>query len=457
VRNSHALAAAAIAIFVGAAVALAGPPGKWTPLSKGQLATSDEAGIVRTADGVLHVAWERRGARTTALWQTRVGADGRLLGSEPIVPGLSEGGSPELTAAPDGALRAFFFVRAADGTSANLRLATAPAGGGWTVVPDPLAQAVGAAVPTVGAAAARDGTPVVAWPVGTQVRYRYGVDPGAQGVALGVGGCCALAVQPAVDQITGQAYIAWASTAPAATGVFVQAVARGGPTRPKVFATGSATKRRAAAMLPSGRVALTARIGAPGVYLAYTSGYPKVRGIYMLLVGARRLTIKVKAPGAAHAVLAAAPQGRLWLAWSRDGKIYAARTNREASRLGGLREIPIRRGSKAVAQLQGDGSSGALDLVANLVSRGGSTVFWHQQVLPGLSLKVTATTPSGGPTRYAFRVTDAGEPVANATVTFGKQTLTTGLAGTVVLATTDHPPTVTASKLGYASAQVPIP
>ena len=56
-----------------------------------------------------------------------------------------------------------------------------------------------------------------------------------------------------------------------------------------------------------------------------------------------------------------------------------------------------------------------------------------------------------------FRVTDAGEPVGNATVKVGKQALTTGLAGTVVLGTTDHPPTATASKLGYAPATTPVP
>ena len=452
----HTLAATALGLLVAVGSAAAGPPGAWSPLSKGVLESIDQAGVARTPDGVLHVVWQRRGVSATALWQARIAPDGRLQATEPVAPGLSDGGPPGLVAAPDGALRSFFFVRGPDGTAADLLVASAPPAGDWTVGADPLAEATGADVPAVGVAAARDGTPVAAWPAGTQVRYRYGVEPGAQGTALGVGGCCASGAQPAVDQVTGQAYIAWASTAPAATGVFVQAIDRAGPTRLKVFATGSATKTRDAAVLPAGRVALAARLGAPGVYLAYTFGYPKVAGLNLLQVGARKLVLKIKAPGADHVVLAPAPQGRLWLVWSRAGAVFAARTNRAATRLGAVREIPIRRGSKAVDQLQANGSAGPVDLVA-LFARGTAASLWHQQVLPGLSLAIKATVSADSPTRYVFRVTDAGEPVANATVEVGKQSLTTGLAGTVALSTSDRPPTASASKLGYAPAMTPVP
>ena len=78
-------------------------------------------------------------------------------------------------------------------------------------------------------------------------------------------------------------------------------------------------------------------------------------------------------------------------------------------------------------------------------------------MLPGLSLAITATVSAGGATKYVFRVTDAGEPMENATVKVGKQSLTTGLAGTVALATGDRPPNATASKPGYAPATTPLP
>ena len=456
-RRRYARAAAAIATLLAAATAAAGPPGRWTPVSKGSPTGSDEVGIARTPDGVLHVAWQRRGVSATAYWHTLIGADGQTTGADPIAPGLSDGGSPALTSGPDGTLRAFFFIRTPDGTSANLRLAAQQPNGPWSVASNPLAQAVGSAPPSVGAGAARDGTPVVAWATGSRVRYRVGVDPGTPSVALGAGGCCALGAQAAVDQVTGQAYVAWASTAAGATGVYVQAVDRSGADRPRVFATGSANKKRDAAVLPDGRVALAARVGNPGVYLAYTSGFPKVRSIDLLSVGARTLVRSVKAPGASHVMLASGAQGRLWLAWSRGATIFAARTNRDATRLGAIRQIPLRKGSRLVDELQGDGSGGPLDVVANLANRDGSANVWHQQVLPGLTLAITAGAPTGGVTKYVFRVTDAGEPVENATVKVGKQTLTTGQAGTVALATGDRPPNATASKLGYAPATTPLP
>ena len=230
------------------------------PFRKERCESSDEVGLARTPDGVLHLVWQRRAANTTAFWHSRIGVDGRQLGAEPIAPGLSDGTSPALTAGPDGALRAFFFLRAADGATADLRFAAAPAGV-WSVASAPLAQVAGS-IPTAGAASERDGTPVVAWADGGQVRYRFGVDPATQVLSVGAGGCCALGATPAVDQVSGQAYVAWAGTAAGSTGIFVEAIDRAGATRPKVFATGSANKKRNAAVLPDARVALTARSGA---------------------------------------------------------------------------------------------------------------------------------------------------------------------------------------------------
>ena len=111
VRTRSSLAAAVLVTLGVASSAGAGPPGAWSPVSKGVLVSTDEAGLARTPDGVLHVAWQRRGVIATAVWQTRIAPDGRTQGVEPIAPGLSDGGPPALVAAADGALRSFFFVR----------------------------------------------------------------------------------------------------------------------------------------------------------------------------------------------------------------------------------------------------------------------------------------------------------------------------------------------------------
>ncbi len=452
--RARTLAGAALAALVAAGVAAAGGPGQWTPISKGASRSSDDVALARSSDGVLHVLWQRRGRKISALWETRVAPD-ETTAADAVAGGLIDAGSPAATVAPDGTLRAFSFVRAAAGSGWNLQLAVRSPSGAWSVSPEALAQAPAAEAPTAAAAATRDGTPLVAWVSGAQIRFRFGVDPAAAGASLAAG-CCATGVVPAVDQESGQAYLAWASGAPGGAGVYVQAIDRNGASRPRVYATGSANRRRRLAVLPAGRVALSARAGATGVYLAYATGYPKPRGITLLDVGARRRVLAVKAPGAAHVVLASGPLGRMWLAWSRGGTIYVTRTDRAVTRIGAVRAVPIRRGARLVDRLAAEGSPGTLDLVASFETRGGAVRFWQEQVLPGLSLGISATA-TGGSTRYLFRVSDAGEPVANATVRFGKQSLTTGVSGTVVLVTGDRPGSATASKPGYAPATTPLP
>ena len=150
------------------------------------------------------------------------------------------------------------------------------------------------------------------------------------------------------------------------------------------------------------------------------------------------------------------PGGRLWIAWLRSGAINVTRTNRAGTRIEPVRVLVSPRRTTAIRQVQGEGSLGPLDLVANLDAVGGTT-FWHQQILPLLSLRVTGTAFADRSTRYVFSVTDAGDPVANASVRVGAQTLTTGLAGTVVLTTTDRPLAAFASKTGYATGSATLP
>ena len=44
----------------------------------------------------------------------------------------------------------------------------------------------------------------------------------------------------------------------------------------------------------------------------------------------------IKADRNEHANVAAAPEGRLWLMWEENGTIFAARTNRSATKVGAV-------------------------------------------------------------------------------------------------------------------------
>ena len=78
----------------------------------------------------------------------------------------------------------------------------------------------------------------------------------------------------------------------------------------------------------------------------------------------------------------------------------------------------------------------------------GGQAFWHQQVWPKLSL-----SGSRSGTKIVFRVTDAGDAVAGATVKAGGKTLKTNATGRATLAKAPGARVkATASKAAYAPA-----
>ena len=96
-----------------------------------------------------------------------------------------------------------------------------------------------------------------------------------------------------------------------------------------------------------------------------------------------------------------------------------------------------------VYELDGEGSAGPLDLVAN-----DGQGLWHQQVWPRLGLG----GKRAGKT-IVFTVTDAGDPVAGAQVKVAGKTLTTAANGRAVLAKAPAGKVkASASKAGYTGA-----
>ena len=100
-----------------------------------------------------------------------------------------------------------------------------------------------------------------------------------------------------------------------------------------------------------------------------------------------------------------------------------------------------------IYRLNGEGTAGPLDLIANMQA-GGSQGLWHQQVWPKLSL---AGSRSGA--RIVFRVTDAGDPVGGASVKVAGKTLKTSASGRATLAQAPSGRTkATALRAGYVPA-----
>ncbi len=112
-RMRLAAAAALLGALACAGTAQAGPPGKWTQVT-GVGGQEDlnilRVGLLRTADGVLHVGWSRAGAANSAtVLHSSVSADAKTVAGPDTIFTYTGGAneSVALVRAPEG-IRAFF-------------------------------------------------------------------------------------------------------------------------------------------------------------------------------------------------------------------------------------------------------------------------------------------------------------------------------------------------------------
>jgi hypothetical protein len=445
---------AALVVLALAGSAQAGPRGQWTRLP-GNVINFAEPGLARTADGVLHVVYTRRNGTKEDLIALEVSPAGKVGADSVALGGWASMSHPDLLRMPDGTLRAFFGgIRSTNPGETNNRLstATAPAAGRpWTLKPGNVVQAPSAyATGVAGAGLAKDGTPISTWSVTPGLGYHYGINAGDPDRAIAQSGCCLYTPDVAVDATSGQAWVGFHSNENATPGLFVNAIGPGGPQGGRKLAQGSVVGK--SSIYPGNRASLTGRLGAAGVYLFYGQGYPTFKTLALWKVDTGKPHLVIKADRNEHANVAAAPEGRLWLMWEVDGTIFATRTNRAATKIGGVNTLKPPSGG-SIFRLNGEGSAGPLDLIAN-VQTGSTNGFWHQQVWPKLQL--VASSRKAGPGRtITFRVLDAGDPVAGATVKAGGKTLKTAGNGTARLKQSKTARvTAAASKAGYAGAML---
>lgn len=447
----RALAAAAVVAVLGlAGSAGAGPPGQWTRLP-GTVINFAEPGLARTSDGVLHVLYVRRAGTRPELVHLTVSPAGKVGADSVAVGGWSTLAHPDLLRMPDDTLRGFFGgIR---GSSSGLFTATAPRSGEpWTLQPGRAAQAPYAYATTVtGAGLAKDGTPISTWAASPGLGLHYGVDAADPDITIPQSSCCLYDPDIGVDAGNGQAWVGFFSLENEGKGLFVNAVGPSGPQGGRRSAPGS--RVGANALNPGNRAAITGRIGAPGVYLVYGQGYPTFETVGVWRVDRARPQLVLPAGGMKHANVAAAPEGRLWLVWEQQDTIYATRTNKAVTKVGPVTRLRAP-GGGTVFRLNGEGSAGPLDLVTNVQS--GGQAFWHQQVWPRLQLAASTRAAGAGRT-ITFRVLDAGDPVAGATVKAGGRTLRTTTNGTATLQQARAASVkATASKAGYVPASVTV-
>lgn len=431
-RHHRAHRIALTAIFVATAAALvtaagaggAAPRTTWSRIS-GPTQPGVQLGLARSADGVLHVIWNR-GATPTSIFETRLSPKGKAVGTSTVATGFDGNGGLGLLVMPDKTLRLF----AAGGTHPNssaygINTLTAPAGGGaWKLDPGLYwGGAFAGSAAEVGASLAKDGTPATAWRgfagegLPPQVTQNYEPDMTDS--------------QLATDATTG-AVVLGGVTISGKGGVYVQ----------QVFPS---TGTKVVLPLPNGlnnwNASLSDRPGAAGVYVAYADG----KAVHLYRYGGGSKTL---ARGAfASAAVCPGPDGRLWVAWGgSSGGLVVTRSSKAVGSFEPTQKLALPHGADGLTYMQCEGSGGPLDLFAD-TSIGGATGFWHTNLLARMSLHAHAVK-----TKVTLVTRDAGDPLAGATITVAGRRLKTDAKGqaTLTLRTGTYP--ARASAPGYAAA-----
>jgi hypothetical protein len=273
---------ALVALLVPAP-AYAGPPGTWTRLHGGN-APDAEPGLARTADGRLHVVWQQVESARASLVHQDIAADGTAVGSPDAVVSGWQAINPHVDLAASGAKVQAVWAGASNGGPSGPLATSSASGGAWSV-PTPATTALtGASASGIGAAAAKDGTLVVAQGDAAPGTNEFRAGSGAE-TAFETAGCCAADPDVAVDAATGKTFIAWYSSAPGRRGLWTQEISASGLVGTRARVTGSGNADGSAAVAPGQRTPITARAGAGGVFVAYGAGYPAFATVNLLRSG----------------------------------------------------------------------------------------------------------------------------------------------------------------------------
>ena len=412
-------------------------------------ASTDQVGIVRTPDRVLHVAWHRANPNNTAdLFHTRIEPNGRVGARSPIQTGWTGFMDAALTL-ETGGIRAYWgAIRSTDPNDDNQELNTAlsPDGGArWVLQEDPVVRDGGQAYASdVSATVLPNGTPLQAWAGTLGTWVHAGLSPGnpnhnymeqqQYGYFPGI-----------ASNARGQAMMAWFSSAAARRGVLAQAVGPdGAPAGAYRTLPGSSVM---AAGGTSARTPIVAR--GSSFYVAYPVGSPAPRNILLWRVGPSGPRRIARVAGAPQVALAVDPRNRMWVIWAEGPfgavRVLARRSNPSLTEFGATVDAGAVRGTHTVHALDASALEGSVDALAHMgTGTSSSARTFVTRILPGLTLRASRTRRS-----TTFTVTDAGVPVPGATVAGSR----TNSAGRVRVAGR-RSGVFRATKQGYTAARL---
>ena len=462
-------AASAGAALIACSFALSTTPagatalGPWHEVASTGLQNISEVGLARTPDGVLHAAWaSQQSGNQEDILTTPISAGGDLGTMQTVVAGWDSLEDPALGLTPSGGLQAFFggiHTLSPNDPNADQSVATSTDGGNsWTLLPAdvvaPPAYAY-ASQTSVSSSFAGQSSPFETWTgtAGVWVHAGIATSTPDQNYQTALGGCCGYYSTLATDG-QGNTEVAWYSNATGKGGIWAQGVAADGSP------VGSPQQMPGTADLGVGELQKTPLVARAqgGFYLAYPIGYPSFTGVELWNVGGGVMKVGgAAAVNPTNAAIAVDQAGRVWVFWSRSVNdkpvLFATRSNPSVTRFGAVVAVGAPSTTESTYSLDGNASSGALDVFATVSLNTGSAnnSIWTRHVFPGLSVSVSPSTAKIHHTaKITVRVSDAGVPVKGATVKLGGHSAKTGSAGSVVIhLTVGGSLSAVASRAGY--------
>ena len=438
-RLLSALVGAALLALPGGA--LAAP--KLVRVDATGVGASPSYGMARTANGTLHLVFQTSPGGTSApdgLGSRSISPAGVLGSPVQALSGYSPG-KPGLALLPDGTLNAVFGGSSPDNQTGVYGISSSDGGATWSAP-----GVVGAGGPMEALAYGSDitaqvtggGVPVLTLPQAGGVIIQQGFGQGASTTeATDASDNSAGGVDSAVDAGSGEVVASWASNA-GNGGDFIRTVAPAlgnpmpmpGPVRNEVVIAG--------------------RDKGPGVFAAYSLDGKSVR---LLRYGGGSVAVG-KARGITLTKLGTATglDGRIWVMWGNDSAIALTRSNKAVTRFEPIQLL--KPDAAGLDRLAGDGRLGPLDLLVDMIPNGNPIPpagTFHARVLPELS--ASAKFKKG---QLTVTVTDAGDPVAGATVGAGGKTATTNAGGVAKLKLKKPPSGAKITAPGYQALKLSI-
>ena len=458
-RTSTASLASALFALVLLACAPNVDAANWYRLSQADARNTDRAALIRQ-DGVLHAIFRHKGAASTqGLFHRTVSAAGvPSVTTDTVFADWGSFTNPDIVSEGPSFRLLFSGLRSVDVTdpytSGSLYSAVGN-GASWTLQAPHGSSNKAYASTEVSGDRSLDGTLLSTWTGTGLLLLDAGLGASQQDLE---NSCCPYSSNLGADAKNNAVWLSWFSNV---TGRYGQYVRQAYPTLGEsIYLPGSANANRSSALSPDDRLPITGRIGATGVYIAYCSGYPTCTVLRLIRAGNSTsipLTTSAKIGSSFRNVdIAAAPSGRLWVMWSSYSKLFVARTNKAATRIGAVQVLAGPSGMDTIYDVSGQGSAGPLDLVGNFDTSAG-VALWTRHIFPKLSMAIAPAKVDNDMAHVVkFTVTDAGDPLQGAKVKVMGTTYTTNSAGrvsvTVPKGTSTGRKPVKATKSGYTPA-----